>query len=86
MEFVLRSSAKTVDEYLLELSKDRRQGVTTVRKVILANLPKGYEEVMNWGVITYQIPLETYPDTYNIKPLMYAALASQAKHMAVYLI
>jgi hypothetical protein len=36
-------------------------------------------------MITYQVPLETYPDTYNQKPLMYAALASQKKHMAVYL-
>jgi len=29
--------------------------------------------------------LETYPDTYNGQPLMYAALASQKNHMAVYL-
>ncbi len=40
---------------------------------------------MNWGMITYQVPLETYPDTYNGQPLMYAALASQKNHMAVYL-
>jgi hypothetical protein len=36
-------------------------------------------------MITYQVPLETYPDTYNGQPLMYAALASQKNHMAVYL-
>ena len=36
-------------------------------------------------MITYQVPLEVYPDTYNKKPLMYAALASQKNHMAVYL-
>jgi len=41
---------------------------------------------MNWGVITYQVPLSTYPDTYNKQPLMYAALASQKNHMAVYLL
>ena len=53
--------------------------------MILDNLPAGYEETMNWGMITYQVPLETYPDTYNGQPLMYAALASQKNHMAVYL-
>ena len=53
--------------------------------MILDNLPEGYEEAMNWGMITYQVPLETYPDTYNKQPLMYAALASQKNHMAVYL-
>ena len=40
---------------------------------------------MNWGMITYQVPLFVYSDTYNRKPLMYAALASQKNHMAVYL-
>lgn len=40
---------------------------------------------MNWGMITYQVPLKTYPNTYNGKPLMYAALASQKNHLAVYL-
>jgi hypothetical protein len=40
---------------------------------------------MNWGMITYQIPLDRYPDTYNGQPVMYAALASQKNHMAVYL-
>jgi hypothetical protein len=40
---------------------------------------------MNWGMITYQVPLARYPDTYNGQPLAYAALASQKNHMAVYL-
>ena len=56
-----------------------------MREVILGHLPDGYEEVMNWGMITYQVPLETYPETYNGRPLIYAALASQKNHMAVYL-
>ena len=41
---------------------------------------------MNWGMITYEVPLDTFPDTYNGKPLMYVALASQKNHMSVYLI
>ena len=81
----MRSSASTVEEYLGELSEERRAAIEAVRQVILKNLPEGYEEVMNWGMITYQVPLETYPDTYNKKPLMYAALAAQKNHMAVYL-
>ncbi|UCH66478.1 MAG: DUF1801 domain-containing protein [Ignavibacterium sp.] len=81
----MQSNAKTVKQYLSELPEDRKKAITTVRKEILKNLPKGYEEAMNWGMISYQVPLETYPDTYNKKPLMYAALASQKNHMAVYL-
>ncbi|MGI9584813.1 MAG: DUF1801 domain-containing protein, partial [Acidimicrobiia bacterium] len=81
----MRSDATSVDQYLAELPDDRRAAIETVRDTILANLPDGYEEAMNWGMITYQVPLATYPDTYNGKPLMYAALASQKHHMAVYL-
>jgi hypothetical protein len=81
----MRSDASTVEQYLSELPYERREMIGEVRQTILDNLPAGYEEVMNWGMITYQVPLETYPDTYNGKPLMYAALASQKRHMAVYL-
>ena len=81
----MRSTATTVQEYLAELPPERRAALETVRKTILDNLPAGYEEAMNWGMIAYQVPLETCPDTYNSKPLMYAALASQKHHMAVYL-
>lgn len=81
----MRSEAATVEEYLSALPADRKEAIETVRDVILANLPDGLEEVMNWGMITYEVPLERHPDTYNKKPLMYAALASQKNHMAVYL-
>ena len=81
----MQSEALTVEEYLSELSEDRRQAIQVVRQTILQNLPEGYEEVMNWGMITYQVPLEICPNTYNGKPLLYAALASQKQHMSVYL-
>ncbi len=81
----MRSEATSVDRYLVGLPDDRREAIEAVRAVILENLPDGYEEAMNWGMITYQIPLETYRDTYNRQPLMFAALASQKNHMAVYL-
>lgn len=80
-----RSDAPTVDAYLAELAPDRRDALSTVRATILANLPDGYEEAMNWGMIAYQVPLATFPETYNGQPLMYAALASQKRNVAVYL-
>lgn len=79
------SKASTVEEYLAELPEDRRHVVAAVRELVLENLPDGYEEVMNWGMITYQVPLETYPDTYNSRPLMYIALAAQKRHYALYM-
>ncbi len=81
----MRSEAATVEDYLAELPEDRREAISAVRDVILDRLPAGYEERMSWGMIAYEVPLATYPDTYNGQPLLYAALASQKAHMAVYL-
>jgi hypothetical protein len=74
----------TVDEYLAGLPDDRREAIATLRKVIVKNLPKGYSETTGFGMICYGVPLETYPDTYNGKPLCYLALASQKNHLALY--
>lgn len=82
---MVSSKAASVEQYLDELPDDRAEAIGAVREVILSNLPEGYEETMNWGMISYEVPLLIEPDTYNGKPLMYAALASQKKHMAVYL-
>ncbi len=82
---MVRSDATTVGQYLAELPDDRRGDVEAVRELILENLPAGYAEEMRWGMITYEVPLETYPDTYNGKPLMFAALAAQKRHLALYL-
>lgn len=81
----MRSDATSVEEYLDSLPTDRREAISTVREGILRALPDGYAEEMRWGMISYEVPLAIQPDTYNGKPLMYAALASQKRHMAVYL-
>lgn len=81
----MQSDAATVSEYLASLPDDRRPAIEAVRKVVKKNLPKGYVETMRWGMITYEVPLSTYPDTYNGQPLAYAAIASQKQYMSVYL-
>lgn len=82
---MVQSKASTVEQYLSELPPDRREVISEVRKTILGHLPEGYVETMNWGAISYEIPLEVYPDTYNGKPLSYAALAAQKNYNALYL-
>lgn len=79
------SAAKTVEDYLDELPADRREVISAVRDVVRKNLPTGYEEAMGWGMINYFVPLSRLSDTYNNQPLMYAALAAQKNHNAIYL-
>jgi hypothetical protein len=82
---VAQSKAKTVQAYLDELPEDRRAVLAAVRDLVVRNLPKGYHEVMGFGMIHYVIPLERFPDTYNGQPLGYIALAAQKNHYALYL-
>jgi len=81
----MQSNATTVEDYLAELPDDRRVAVGAVRDVINEHLPEGYVEQMDWGMISWVVPLSIEPNTYNGKPLCYAALASQKHHLAVYL-
>ena len=80
-----RSEAKTVDEYLAELPEARREDVGGLRNIILDNLPEGYGETMQYGMISYIIPLERYPKTYNGQPLAIFSLASQKNYISLYL-
>jgi hypothetical protein len=82
---MVQSKAATIEDYLEQLPEERRKVVSDVRKIVLENLPDGYQETLSWGMISYEIPLEEYPDTYNGKPLGYAALAAQKNHYALYL-
>ena len=77
--------AQDVDAYLEALPEDRRATLRAIRTLILANLPDGYQESMTWRMPTYEVPLERFPDTYNGKPLMYAAFASQKRHLSLHL-
>lgn len=81
-----RSNATTVSEYLASLPPDRRKAISAVRKLVKDNLPKGYKETMNWGMISYEIPLSRYPDTYNKQPLGYVAIANHKNYMTLYLL
>ena len=78
-------SPATPEEYMAALPEDRAEQIGQLRQLILQHLPRGYVERMDFGMIAYVIPLETYPETYNGHPLMYAALASQKRHMSLYL-
>jgi len=79
------SKATTVSQYIRELPSAQRAVISKLRAIIRKNLPDGYVEAMNWGMISYEIPLKRYPDTYNRQPLGIAALAAQKNYFALYL-
>jgi hypothetical protein len=79
------TKARTPAAYLAAQPADRRKELARVRQVVRRHLPAGYREVINWGMITYEIPLTRYSKTYNGQPLCYASLGAQKRHLALYL-
>jgi hypothetical protein len=75
----------SVDAYLESLPVDRRAEIAAVRDVVNANLPPGYVEAIDYGMLSWVIPLSRYPHTYNGHPLPIASLAAQKSHCALYL-
>jgi len=81
------TKATTVKEYIDNLPEDRQPVIKKLRTIIKKNLPKGYKEVMSYGMIGYVIPHKIYPDGYHCSPdlpLPFMSMASQKNFVAVY--
>lgn len=83
----MRSEAATVNDYLESLPKDRKEAMTQLRNAILKNLPKGFEEMMCYGMIGYVVPHSLYTPGYHCnptQPLPFINIASQKNFIALY--
>src|SRR5437773_11855643 len=80
-------TASTVAQYLAALPADPRAALSAVRKAINENLPGGYEEGIQFGMIGWYVPLSVYPAGYRENPtvpLPLVALASQTSGMVLH--
>jgi hypothetical protein len=83
----MQSKATTPEQYFNELPDDRKVVIKRLRKMILDNLPKGFEECMNYGMLGYVVPHSMYPEGYHCDPKMplpFINLASQKNHIGFY--
>lgn len=83
----MQSKATTSDQYIAELPDDRREVMQKLREAIKKNLPKGFEEIIQYGMISYVVPHIIYPAGYHCKPadaLPFLSIASQKNHIAFY--
>ncbi len=83
----MKHAAVTPEEYIALLPENRREAFTRLRTVILANLPKGFREGMQYGMIAYFVPHELYRSGYHCdpkQPLPFMQTASQKNYIAIY--
>lgn len=83
----MQSKAKTATEYINELPEERKKVIRNIRKEIKKNLPKGFKEVMSYGMIGYVVPHSLYSKGYHVNPelpLPFMSLASQKNYVSFY--
>ena len=82
------------EDYIDQAPEERKETLKKLRKTITENLPKGFEEGIQYGMISYYVPHIIYPDGYHCnkkEPLPFLSFASQKNsvnlyHMGIYAI
>lgn len=77
----------TPDTYLSSLSHDRRIVMERLRETIVSSLPPGFQETMQYGMISYVVPHSLYPAGYHVdpaQPLPFISIASQKYGIGLY--
>ncbi len=83
----MTSKATTPEQYIKELPTDRKEPVSKLRETVLKNLPKGFKEIIGYGMLGYVVPHEIYPAGYHCDPkleLPFMNIASQKNFIALY--
>ena len=83
----MKSKAETIEQYIEELSDDRKEAILNLRNIISENLPTGFEEQMSYGMPGFVVPHSIYPDGYHCTPelpLPFISYASQKNFVALY--
>lgn len=83
----MRSEAKSANAYIESLPDERREAIAKLRKIIVRNLPKGFEETMSYGMLAWVVPHKLYPGGYHCdpkQPLPFLNLASQKNYISLY--
>lgn len=83
----MKYAATSPQDYIDQLPEDRKEPIKKLQKAIQDNLPKGFEECINYGMIGYVVPHSIYPEGYHCtpkSPLPFISIASQKNFVAVY--
>jgi len=84
---MVSSAASSVPDYLSELPEEKRAVMQSLRSIVQKNIPTGFQECMQYGMISYVVPHSIYPSGYHCDPrlpLPFMSLAAQKNHFAVY--
>ncbi len=83
----MQYKAVTPENYISQAPEERQDALKKLRKIINDNLPKGFEEGIQYGMIGYYVPHSVYPNGYHCDPkipLPFMSFASQKNSVNLY--
>jgi len=78
---------KEIEDYLKNIPAERTVVFNTLREIIRTNIPEGFEESFQYGMISYVVPHSIYPNGYHVNPktpLPFISIANQKNFIALY--
>ncbi|KFE99542.1 hypothetical protein IX39_02435 [Chryseobacterium formosense] len=79
--------ATSAEDYISQIPEERQEVFKKMFSAITENLPEGFEQGISYGMVGWQVPLESYPEGYHCSPgsaLPFMSLASQKNFIALY--
>ncbi|MFJ7737026.1 DUF1801 domain-containing protein [Lysinibacillus sp. NPDC097287] len=76
-----------MNEYIEQVDEKWREDFAKLVAVVESNLPEGFERTMQYDMISFVVPLRTYPKGYHCTPntpLPFISLAAQKRHVSLY--
>lgn len=83
----MQYQAASPEDYINQVTEERQDVLKKLRKAIKDNLPKGFEEGIQYGMIGYYVPHSIYPNGYHCnpkEPLPFMSFASQKNSVNLY--
>lgn len=83
----MTSAANSPAEYIASLPEDRKAAMQKLRDTIAKNIPKGFEEVISYGMIGFVVPHAKYPAGYHCDPklpLPFVNIGSKKNYIALH--
>ncbi|RIL48641.1 DUF1801 domain-containing protein [Mammaliicoccus fleurettii] len=76
-----------IESYIDQIDAKRKEAYIKLYEVIQEHLPIGFEPVLQYGMPTFVVPLNTYPKGYlnrTDEPLPFISIGVQKNHIALY--
>jgi len=77
----------SVEDYISQIPEERQEVFKKMFDTVDDNLPQGFKQGVSYGMIGWNVPLETFPAGYHCtpgSPLPFMSMASQKNFIALY--